>query len=387
VVTGGPAAAADASSPTSAAAPLSEEEAAAAKAAEKAAKRERIRTKVAFEIESTEQSFVESLEALVRLYLQPLQTAADSDDPILDKDEVSALFSNIHSICTLNKKFLSDFSARLQGWDNNATCIGDIFVSFAPIFKMYTQYVGNHDAASELLKKHERDNRRFRELLETNLTRPENRNLSLASYFIMPIQRIPRYKLLIEELLRNTDDNHPDYASLLKGLDAVSAVARHINAEMHAQENRAAIVRIQNEFSHQVSFVQPHRRFIKQGTMTKKCRNSDKVYEFFLFNDCQSMESNNHSERTADSRIICSTAASASLCLFFFFCISSWFSVGVRLPLRVVQRHQVQVAQGDPCGRRLQHRRRAERDHNGTRFIFFFFRWTAWRSTGSGWSR
>ena len=137
--------------------------------------------------------------------------------------------------------------------------------------------VGNHDAASDLLKKLEKENRRFRDLLESNMARPENKNLSLASYLIMPIQRIPRYKLLIEELLRNTLDSHPDHPHLLRGLDLVSSVARHINAEMHAAENRGAIVRIQNEFTHAVNFVQPSRKFVRQGALVKKCRSSDKV--------------------------------------------------------------------------------------------------------------
>ena len=109
--------------------------------AEKAAKRERIRTKVAFEIESTELSFVESLEALVKLYIQPLQESlADANsDPILSAGEVATLFSNIGTIAALNRKFLTDLSARLLNWDNNNTLIGDIFLGFTPFFKMYTQ--------------------------------------------------------------------------------------------------------------------------------------------------------------------------------------------------------------------------------------------------------
>jgi hypothetical protein len=58
-----------------------------------------------------------------------------------------------------------------------------------------------------------------------------------------------------------------------------------VNAEMHANENRSAILRIQNEFTHAVNFVAPSRKFVRQGTLVKKCRSSDKTYEFFLFND------------------------------------------------------------------------------------------------------
>lgn len=91
---------------------------------------------------------------------------------------------------------------------------------------MYTSYCGNHDNATDLLRKLEKENRRFRELIELTLAKPENKNLSLASYLIMPIQRIPRYVLLISELLRMTPETHPDFPGLSKGLDLVSQVAK-----------------------------------------------------------------------------------------------------------------------------------------------------------------
>jgi len=250
------------------------------KEAEKLAKRERIRTKVAFEIESTELSYVESLETLVKTFIEPL-TAALPSEPIISKEDINNLFSNIASIAVLNRKFLTDLSARLVGWSNSTTQIGDVFLGFCPFFKMYTTYVSNHDRATDLIKSLTKENKRFREFVAG----VSAGGLSLASYLIMPIQRIPRYKLLIEELLRNTTDSHPDHPNLVKGLDLVSHVAKHINSEMHASENRQTILRIQGEFTHAVSFVSPSRRFIKQGALTKKCRSSDKVYEFFLFND------------------------------------------------------------------------------------------------------
>ena len=94
-----------------------------------------------------------------------------------------------------------------------------------------------------------------------------------------------RYKLLLDELIRNTLDTHPDYATLTESLSLVSSVAKHVNAEMHASENRATILRIQSEFTHPVNFVAPHRKFVRQGPLVKKCRASDKTYEFFVFSD------------------------------------------------------------------------------------------------------
>jgi len=44
---------------------------------------------------------------------------------------------------------------------------------------------------------------------------PRVQSSRLESIIIMPIQRIPRYKLLLEDLLKRTPDAHPD-CNLLK---------------------------------------------------------------------------------------------------------------------------------------------------------------------------
>ena len=38
--------------------------------------------------------------------------------------------------------------------------------------------------------------------------KPECANLDLMGYLITPVQRLPRYKLLLEDLLRNTPEDH-----------------------------------------------------------------------------------------------------------------------------------------------------------------------------------
>ena len=50
----------------------------------------------------------------------------------------------------------------------------------------------------------------FRKWHEAVMT--EHSLSSLPSYLIMPIQRIPRYQLLLTELLKNTEPSYEDYS-------------------------------------------------------------------------------------------------------------------------------------------------------------------------------
>ena len=76
---------------------------------------------------------------------------------------------------------------------------------------------------------------------------PRAQPAACPSFLIMPIQRVPRYKLLLQELLKNTPSTLiPDCASLEKALGLVSAVAAHINDSVRANENRAKVREIQS---------------------------------------------------------------------------------------------------------------------------------------------
>lgn len=45
----------------------------------------------------------------------------------------------------------------------------------------------------------------------------------------MPIQRIPRYVMLLSDLLKHTEPNHLDYKNISTGLNKVQGVATYIN--------------------------------------------------------------------------------------------------------------------------------------------------------------
>jgi len=65
----------------------------------------------------------------------------------------------------------------------------------------------------------------------------------------------------------------------------VSIVATHINDHIRQRANRDRIRQIESNFVGSPSLISPSRRLIREGTLTKQCRNKDVPYEFFLFND------------------------------------------------------------------------------------------------------
>lgn len=162
--------------------------------------------------------------------------------------------------------------------------VGDVFLELGPFFKMYTDYVNNHpEAVRKLVSLYKRD--RVKNFLSVNERTALTRGLDLESLLITPVQRIPRYKLLLEALLKCTAADHPDYKGIGEALVLVSKIADSINSAMRESQNRQDILNIQKLFGKDVDLVTPSRKFIMKGILTKRCRSTDKDFTFFLFND------------------------------------------------------------------------------------------------------
>ena len=89
------------------------------------------------------------------------------------------------------------------------------------------------------------------------------------AYLIMPIQRIPRYVMLLSDLLKHTDPSHPDYKQLEQAVTKVEGVARYINEKKREDENmkRLLVINKSIEGTFEDPLVQPHRKFVREGAL------------------------------------------------------------------------------------------------------------------------
>jgi len=112
--------------------------------------------------------------------------------------------------------------------------------------------------------------------------------LDFSSYLIMPIQRIPRYRLLLEEFIQNTPKDHEDYKKLGDALDKLKGIAHDVDKAIIEQENRERMLKICKKFLDykEVELLRPGRTFVHEGELTKVCRKERKKRHFFLFSDC-----------------------------------------------------------------------------------------------------
>ena len=118
-------------------------------------------------------------------------------------------------------------------------------------------------------------------------SRPEVQ-LRLNALLITPVQRIPRYKMLLEDVIKNTPDCHPDKKSLKEALEQIDALAWHINDQLREHEDSLRMLDIQRSLvGNCPKILAPGRKFVRQGNLMKVPRagGAAQTRYFILFTD------------------------------------------------------------------------------------------------------
>ncbi|KAF9318067.1 hypothetical protein BG003_011854 [Podila horticola] len=166
--------------------------------------------------------------------------------------------------------------------------IGRVFAEHVAYMKMYSFYVNNYDNALRVLQTqltHSKYKKKTKEFLRRCAKHPNHTQLGLQGYLLLPVQRIPRYKMLLGDLLENTWPDHVDYQDIATALDSVSSRADEMNERKRQYENHEKVLLVQNRIvgQYKTPLVQPHRKVVREGmlhlirTVTRNVSMSEKV--------------------------------------------------------------------------------------------------------------
>ncbi len=114
----------------------------------------------------------------------------------------------------------------------SSNSLGEIFVNNAGLMgPMYERYWEHYPKQIDVLSQL-KQSKRFLEWEQEKRGHPDVQGLDMASFLILPVQRVPRYELLLQKLLQYTDEENRE-AAALKVIACVSCfvidAARNIN--------------------------------------------------------------------------------------------------------------------------------------------------------------
>lgn len=183
---------------------------------------ERERNQVIRELIETERKYVGDLEVM-REYATTLSTSG-----VMDLDTIHHLFPGLNQLLDFQRQFLIVLEGiyeqpwQLQRW-------GSAFTAKEEEFAVYEPYCANYTNASELLQVEEQNLMALCDIL--------NPRSELPAFLIKPVQRICKYPLLLESLVKKAGPEYPYRDELVEGHLAAKRITDRVNEAQRRQEN------------------------------------------------------------------------------------------------------------------------------------------------------
>ncbi|XP_062931610.1 FYVE, RhoGEF and PH domain-containing protein 4 [Cynocephalus volans] len=237
--------------------------------------------KIANELLLTERAYVNRLDLLDQVfYCKLLEEANRGSFPA---ETVNKIFSNISSINAFHSKFLlPELEKRMQEWETTPR-IGDILQKLAPFLKMYGEYVKGFDNAMELVKNMTERIPQFKSVVEEIQKQKICGSLTLQHHMLEPVQRIPRYEMLLKDYLRKLPADSLDWNDAKKSLEIISTAASHSNSAIRKMENLKKLLEIYEMLGEEEDIVNPSNELIKEGQILKLAARNTSAQERYLF--------------------------------------------------------------------------------------------------------
>jgi len=119
---------------------------------------------------------------------------------------------------------------------DESTCIGEILCSYLPYMAdAYFEFCNRRSQANKHLQsKTDKDKDFYANILRFQKS---NAGLSLNGFLMKPMQRVTRYPLLIDKILKHTLTDHPDYEPIQRALVRAREINARIDKQISEQEN------------------------------------------------------------------------------------------------------------------------------------------------------
>ncbi|XP_031420416.1 FYVE, RhoGEF and PH domain-containing protein 4a isoform X8 [Clupea harengus] len=237
--------------------------------------------KIANELLKTEKAYVTRLNLLDQVFCTKLLEEANKGT--FPGDVVKGIFSNISSINTFHSQFLlPDLEKRMGEWESTPR-LGDILQKLTPFLKMYAEYVRNFDKAMELLKQWTERSPQFKAIILDIQSQEACGNLTLQHHMLEPVQRVPRYEMLLKDYLKKLPENDPDRPDAQKSLDTIGMAATHSNSALRKSDNLKKLLEIYEIVGEEEDIVNASNEFIKEGNILKLAARNTSAMERYLF--------------------------------------------------------------------------------------------------------
>ncbi|XP_034043566.1 proto-oncogene vav-like isoform X2 [Thalassophryne amazonica] len=171
------------------------------------------------EIRQTEEKYTHTLESILLHFMRPLQK-------FLQCQDIESIFINIEDLAKVHQNLFEDVQRSIL--NKGAKNLYQVFLNYKEGLLLYGHYCSQVEMATKHLDNLSSQREDIRMKLEECSKRANSGRFSLRDLLMVPLQRVLKYHLLLQELMKHTVDPM-DKDNLCTALDAMRDLAQYVN--------------------------------------------------------------------------------------------------------------------------------------------------------------
>ncbi|XP_055757126.1 proto-oncogene vav-like isoform X1 [Salvelinus fontinalis] len=171
------------------------------------------------EIRQTEEKYTDTLESILQHFMKPLQK-------FLQPHDIESIFINTADLAVTHRSLLGEIQTSILTL--NAENLYQVFINYKERLLPYGRYCSQVEAATKHLDKMSAMKEGVRMKLEECSKRANSGRFSLRDLLMVPMQRVLKYHLLLQELVKHTSST-TEKENLRTALDAMRDLAQCVN--------------------------------------------------------------------------------------------------------------------------------------------------------------
>uniref|UniRef100_A0A2I2YZH1 Vav guanine nucleotide exchange factor 1 n=1 Tax=Gorilla gorilla gorilla TaxID=9595 RepID=A0A2I2YZH1_GORGO len=187
------------------------------------------------EIQQTEEKYTDTLGSIQQHFLKPLQR-------FLKPQDIEIIFINIEDLLRVHTHFLKEMKEALG--TPGAANLYQVFIKYKERFLVYGRYCSQVESASKHLDRVAAAREDVQMKLEECSQRANNGRFTLRDLLMVPMQRVLKYHLLLQELVKHTQEAM-EKENLRLALDAMRDLAQCVNEVKRDNETLRQITNFQ----------------------------------------------------------------------------------------------------------------------------------------------
>ncbi|OCT69208.1 rho guanine nucleotide exchange factor 11 isoform X6 [Xenopus laevis] len=207
--------------------------------------KERARQEVIHELFVTEASHLRVLRVLDLIFYQRMRK-----ENLLTPDELWLVFPNLPELIEIHNS-LAESMKRMREEGPVIKEIGDLMLlrfdgaSGEEVRMEAARFCSYQTSALELIKAKKRKETRFSLFMQEAESNPQCRRLQLKDLIVSEMQRLTKYPLLLENVLKHTDSGTQEHEKLYRCRDRCRDILKYVNESVKQAENEHRLAEYQ----------------------------------------------------------------------------------------------------------------------------------------------